>query len=155
MLTKTRGALVTVAALGALAGAALIAAPAAQAALPGNPSNQRLASEFLRLLQAEDRVGLDAFLNPAFLLQRPDGTWMTKREYLADPATIESYTVSDVHGTRTRDVRVIRYTVVTRQTVGGQQLSEAPVPRISTYVKRRGGWEMVAHANFNAPTPTR
>ena len=154
MLTKTRGALATVAALGALAGAALIATPAAHAALRGNPSDQRLASEFLRLLQAEDRVGLDAFLNRALLVQRPDGTWLTKRQYLADPALVESYTVSDVHGTRSGDVRVIRYTVVTRQTVGGEQLSQAPVPRLSTYVKRRGGWQLVAHANFNAPAPT-
>jgi hypothetical protein len=128
-------------------------APRAQAALRGNPSDQRLASELLRLLQAKDHAGLEGFLNPAFLLQRPDGTWATREQYLANPAVIEHYAVSEIHGTRTRAVRVIRYTVVTKQTIDGVELSQAPVPRISTYVKRRGGWQMVAHANFNAIAP--
>lgn len=135
----------------ALATALLAAPTAAQAALPGNPSDHKLASEFLRLLQAEDRPELRAFLDPAFLLQRPDGTWLTKRQYLKDPAVIERYDVSDVHGTRTGAVRVIRYTVQTKQTIDGEVLSQAPVPRLSTYVKGAGGWRLVAHANFNAP----
>ncbi|MFL5844414.1 MAG: nuclear transport factor 2 family protein [Solirubrobacteraceae bacterium] len=126
------------------------AAPAA-AKLGPNPSNKRLASEFLRLLHDKDTKGLEAFLSPAFLLQRPDGTWLTKEQYLAAPAVIESYTVTDVHGTRTGDVRVIRYTVQTMQTIDGQLFSADPVPRLSTYVRHKKTWQIVAHANFNAP----
>jgi hypothetical protein len=133
---------------------AVSASPAA-AKLGPNPSDKRLASEFLRLLHAKDTAGLKSFLSPAFLLQRPDGTWLTKSQYLASPAVIESYTVTDVHGTRTGDVRVIRYTVQTKQTVDGQLLSADPVPRLSTYVMVKKSWQIVAHANFNAPAPTR
>ena len=129
----------------------LAAAAPAQAKLGPNPSDKRLASEFLRLLQAKDAAGLRAFLSPAFLLQRADGTWLGKEAYLANPAVVESYTVSEVDGTRTKNVRVIRYTVQTRQTIDGQQVSADPVPRISTYVKRKRTWQLVAHANFNAP----
>jgi hypothetical protein len=128
-----------------------VSAASAAAKLGPNPSDKRLASEFLRLLHVKDMRGLRAFLSPALLLQRPDGTWLTKQQYLAAPATIESYTVTDVHGTRTGDVRVIRYTVQTRQTINGQPFSADPVPRLSTYVKARGTWRIVAHANFNAP----
>lgn len=129
---------------------ALSAAPAA-AKLGPNPSDKRLASEFLQLLQDENTAGLKAFLSPAFLLQRHDGTWLTKAQYLEKPATVESYTVTDVHGTRTGNVRVIRYTVQTQQTIDGQQFSADPVPRLSTYVKVKRTWRIVAHANFNAP----
>jgi hypothetical protein len=129
---------------------ALSAAPAG-AKLGPNPSDKRLASEFLRLLHTDDSAGLRAFLSPAFLLQRADGTWLTKDQYLANPAHIESYTVSDVQGTRSGSVRVIRYTVVTRQTIDGQPFSADPVPRLSTYVKTKKTWRLVAHANFNAP----
>lgn len=138
-------------ALAATVALTLALAPTAQAALRGNPTDKRLASEFLRLLQASDQAGLRSFLDPAFLLQRPDGTWLTRRQYLRNPAVIESYSVSDVHGTRTGDVRVIRYTVQTRQTVDGQVLSQDPVPRLSTYVRSGGAWRLISHANFNAP----
>jgi hypothetical protein len=131
---------------------AVSAAPAV-AKLGPNPSDKRLATEFLRLLHTDDTAGLKAFLSPALLLQRADGTWLTKPEYLANPAHIESYSISDVHGTRSGGVRVVRYTVVTRQTIDGQMFSADPVPRLSTYVKVKKTWQLIAHANFNAPPP--
>src|SRR3954447_4907233 len=109
---------------------ALVAAPAA-AKLGPNPTNRQLATEFLKVLHAKDYKALKAWLSPAFLLQRADGSWLTKAEYLKNPAVIESYKVTDIHGTRTRtgDVRVLRYTVTTKQTVNGVLQSQDPVPR--------------------------
>lgn len=129
----------------------LVAAPAS-AKLGPNPSNRQLASEFLRLLQAKDMPGLRAFLSPAFILQRADGTFLTKKQYLADPSQVTSFKVTDVHGTRTGDVRVIRYTAQTDQTIDGKKITGAPVPRLSTFVKVRRTWQIVAHANFS-PIP--
>ena len=125
-------------------------APAA-ARLGPNPTNRQLASEIFRLLKAKDMAGLRAFLSPAFLLQRADGSWMTREQYLKNPAVIESYKVTDIHGTRTGDVRVLRYTVTTKQTVNGVLQSQDPVPRLSTYIKVGNTWQIVSHANFNAP----
>jgi hypothetical protein len=56
-----------------------------------------------------------------------------------------------VAGTREGGVRVVRYTVVTRQTIDGQLYSNDPVPRLSTFVKHKRTWRIIAHANFNAP----
>lgn len=130
---------------------ALAAAPA-PAKLGPHPTDRQLAGEFLRLLKAEDMPGLRAFLSPAFLLQRPDGTWLTKSQYLANPSKVESYRITDVHGTRTRDgaVRVVRYTAQTDQTIDGKQVTGDPVPRLSTYVKVGRTWQIVSHANFTA-----
>src|SRR5689334_7410314 len=129
---------------------AVSAAPAA-AKLGPNPTDKRLAVEFLRLLHTDDDAGLRAFLAPGFLLQRADGTWLTKAQYLENPAHIESYSVTDVVGTREGDVRVVRYTVTTVQTIDGQPYSNAPVPRLSTFVRHKRTWRLIAHANFNAP----
>src|SRR4051812_17718629 len=135
----------------ALAGTLALAAPAG-AKLGPNPSNAKLAGEFLRLLKAKDMPGLRAFLSPAFLLQRADGTFLTKQQYLANPSEVDSYKVSDVHGTRTGDVRVVRYTAQTDQTINGKKVTGEPVPRLSTFIKVGRTWQIVAHANFT-PIP--
>jgi hypothetical protein len=146
----------------AIAAAAVLAtAPAATAKPASSPAlaqrnapDQVLASEFLRLLQARDMTGLERFLANAFLLQRPDGTHLTKTEYLANPATVGGFSLSDVVGTRSGNVRVIRYTVTALETIDGQTVTRDPVSRLSTYVWRGGGWRLVGHANFTAvPRP--
>jgi hypothetical protein len=129
---------------------AVSAAPAA-AKLGPNPSNRALASELVRILHVKDYKALKAFLSPAFLIQRADGSWLTKEQYLEKPAIIESYKVTDVHGTRTGDVRVVRFTLQTDQTIDGQQYAQDPVPRLSTFIKVGKTWQIVSHANFNAP----
>src|SRR3954453_16744625 len=119
-----------------LAATAATAAPAS-AKLGPKASDKQLATEFLRLLHTDDTAGLRAFLAPAFLIQRADGSWLTKAQYLENPAHIESYSVTDVVGTREGSVRVVRYTVTTVQTIDGQPYSNAPVPRLSTFVRHK------------------
>jgi hypothetical protein len=98
-------------------------------------------------------VGLRAFLAPSLLLQRADGTHLTKEQYLRNPAVVNGFTVTDVFGTRRGRVRVIRYTVVTDQLIDRRRVPQAPVPRLSTYVRSGKTWRLIAHANFNAPPP--
>jgi hypothetical protein len=143
--------------LGALAALALVVPAAHAAPKPSSPemakrnvSDTVLASEFLRILKAKDQTALARFLSADFLLQRPDGTYLTRDQYLANPARVDDFSLTDVVGTRTGDVRVIRYTVNAVQFIDGQQVTQDPVPRISTYVWRGGAWRIVAHANFAA-----
>jgi hypothetical protein len=143
--------------LGALAALALVVPAAHAAPRPSSPemakrnvSDTVLAGEFLRILKAKDQTALARFLSADFLLQRPDGTYLTRDQYLLNPARVDDYALSDVVGTRTGDVRVIRYTVTATQFIDGQQVQQDPVPRISTYVWRGGAWRIVAHANFSA-----
>ena len=138
----------------ALAVVALLLAFAAPATakLGPNPTNRQLATEFLRLLKAKDMAGLRGFLSPAFLLQRSDGTFLNKQQYLAKPAEVSAYKVTNVHGTRTGDVRVVRYTAETDQRINGKQVTGEPVPRLSTFIKVGRTWQIVSHANFT-PIP--
>ncbi|UGS36482.1 nuclear transport factor 2 family protein [Capillimicrobium parvum] len=134
------------------------ASGAAQAApRPSSPqmahrdaSDAVLAAEFLRINQAGDGVALRRLLSPDFLLQRSDGTYLTREQYLLRPSKIDAFQISDVVGTRTRGVRVIRYTLAATIEIDGRPISQEPVPRLSAFVWRGGAWRLVAHANFAA-----
>jgi hypothetical protein len=148
--------------LGACVALALVVPTAQAAPRPSSPamadrnvSDTVLASEFLRILQAEDQTALARFLAPQFLLQRPDGTFLTRDQYLLNPARVDAFTLTDVAGTRTGDVRVLRSTVNAVQFIDGHQITQDPVSRISTYIYRGGAWRLVAHANFAAVAKTR
>jgi len=122
--------------------------------LKGNPTNKRLASEFLRLLKAEDTPGLKRFLDPAFLLQRANGDYLTKPQYLADQAVVEDFRIRGVVGKRSGNVRVIRFEANNIQTIDGVPVPAAWIPRISTFTKAGGAWRLIGHANFTDPVPT-
>lgn len=119
--------------------------------LKGNPSNKTLANEFLLLLKAKNKPGLKNFLDKAFLLQRGDGSYLNKKEYIADPSIVDSYKIRNIVATRQSNVRVIRYEANTVQTINGEAVPGGWVPRLSTYVKTNGKWTLISHANFLLP----
>jgi hypothetical protein len=143
---------------------ALLLATAASAQAAPRPSSPQmahrnapdavLAAEFLRINQAGDGVALRRLLSPDFLLQRSDGTYLTKEQYLLRPSKIDAYELSDIVGTRTRGVRVIRYTLVATIEIDGKPISQDPAPRLSAFVWRGGAWRLVAHSNFAAIPPS-
>ena len=135
--------------LSALAGSA--EASTKNGILKGNPSNKVLASEFLLLLKAENKPGLRNFLDKAFLLQRGDGTYLNKKEYIADPSLVDDYKVRNIVGTRDGNVRVICFEANNIQIINGQDAPGGWVPRLSTFVKKDGRWTLISHANFLAP----
>jgi hypothetical protein len=113
---------------------------------------KRLATRFFVLLKTGNATGLARFLAPAFQIQRADGTWSNRRQYLRRPAAVESYRINRVVGTRSGNTLIARYWVVTAETINGQQFSKAPAPRLSTFQLTKRGWRLLSHANFNAPT---
>jgi hypothetical protein len=139
----------TIAATGGLASAASAdVSPQTQAA---TEKAEDLTAKFLDLL-AEDTptAKLDAFLSPAFILLRADGTHADKAAYLENPSIVESYDITDVEARRTGRVIVARYTLVVDSTIDGQRQSGDPAPRLSVFVKGDAGWQLAAHSNFNS-----
>lgn len=129
-------------------------APAAKlksGVLKGWPTKQRLATEFLRLLKNEDKPGLRRFLDPAFLLQRGDGSFLNKQEYLKDPALVSAFQVRNIVATYNGNVRVIRFEAKTDQIIDGNQVPGVFIPRLSTFKKTGKLWRLISHANFLPP----
>jgi hypothetical protein len=153
-LSLTRS--VAVAVIAALALAALVAAPASAASAPRlkdpDATGEKLATKFLTLLQSGDRKGLAAFLDPAFQIQRADGTGANRSEYLANPAKVSTFTLGpEVAAMQHGDVLVVRWQLEVDVTVDGQQYSKTEAPRMSVFRWDGRQWRLVSHANFNVP----
>jgi hypothetical protein len=144
------GAVVALLLLAIAAGAQAAPRPSSPQMAHRNAPDRVLAEEFLRINEAGDGVALRRLLAPAFLLQRSDGTYLTRTEYLQRPSKIDGFAVSDIAGTRTGKLRVIRYTLVATIEIDGRPISQDPAPRLSAFVWRGGAWRLVAHGNFAA-----
>ncbi|MGK2933326.1 MAG: nuclear transport factor 2 family protein [Solirubrobacterales bacterium] len=145
--------------LGVVAGSGTASAAQSSAkksgVIKGNPTNKRLATEFLHLLENEDKPGLKRFLDPDFILQR-DTEYLNKQEYLANPAVVEAFKVRNIIVIRKGTTRVVRFEANTSQLINGVPVEGGWVPRLSTFVKEKksGAWRLVAHANFSVPAKT-
>jgi len=141
-----RVAIVTCFALVAIAGNALASLDSFDA------SYEELADEFPRLLKEKDFAGLEAFLSPQLLVQRANGRYETKEDYLKSPSRIDEYVVTDVVGQSIDNIRVVRYTLSAVESIGGLWVTRDPMPRLSTFIWSGERWQLVAHANF-VPMP--
>lgn len=113
-------------------------------------AGRSLAVRFQNLLMAKDTAGLQAFLAPAFQLQRADGSHATKAEYLAKPAVITGFKIANVQASQTAATIVVRYDADISGIVNGHPYAPGPAPRLSVFTWNGSRWQLLAHANFNA-----
>jgi len=151
-----RRVVVLIVAVAALGGVPTVGALAAPSAAPrdadvNTQKGTELVEKFFNLLVDKDTKGLAKFFSPAFQIQRADGSYLNREEYLDNPATVESYEISNLRATKAGNVYVVRYDVVADVTIDGVRQSGDPAPRLSVFVKGKKGWQIVAHANFNVP----
>ena len=134
----------------------LVAAPASAATAPKlkDPAaaGEKLVTKYLTLLQSGDAKGLAAFLDPAWQLQRADGTGATRAEYLANPPTVSTFELGpDVIAVQHGDVLTVRWTLEVDVTIDGAQYRTTEAPRLSGFRWDGRRWRMISHANFNVP----
>jgi len=111
-----------------------------------------LATKFLTILQSGDRAALDAFLDPAFQLQRADGSGADKVQYLENPATVKSFELGkDLSAVLNGEVLSVRWSVIGNVTINGKEIAKGEAPRLSTFVWHDGAWRLLSHANFALP----
>lgn len=116
---------------------------------------EALATQFFTVLENGDRAELEQFLSPAFQLMRADGSTADKSQYLASPAQVESFELSDFMAGEDDDVLTTTYKAVTTETIDGQEYRKEPLPRSSTFVNTGDDqWQIVAHANLSGPADT-
>lgn len=135
--------------------------PAAPATAPplSNPASaedaataERVQNDFFGSLQSGNTEALSALLSPAFQLVRADGSYADREQYLANPATMNSFALTDFSVTSQGDVLVARFLGQTSEVINGVEYNREPAPRFAV-MKRDGDiWKIVAQVNFNAPT---
>jgi hypothetical protein len=110
---------------------------------------QPLVTKLFQLLHDKDTAGLEAFLSPAFTLQRADGSSADKADFIQRPADVLEFTISGLTATQTGNVMVARYLADVVGTANGRPYSPGPAPRLSVFIWDGSQWQLVAHANFN------
>lgn len=114
---------------------------------------RHLVVEFLTMLQHDDpRADLEAFLDPAFQIQRANGTRADKAEYIANPAKLGAFEPSGYRVTRNGTALVVSFRTANIETIDGVQYKRTPAPRIATFWFNQGAWTLLGYANFNAPS---
>jgi hypothetical protein len=122
------------------------------AALAGETISEAQALEALDpwadALFTGDPDAIARVLAPEYQILRSDGTGYSKTEYLSVlPTQAARSQFRDIVATGHGDVMVIRYVIVTDQTIGGLPV-EAVSPRLSVFRRDGEAWLLVAHANF-------
>jgi hypothetical protein len=113
-------------------------------------TGRELTSEYMSILQDGDTRALGEFLGDVFVVQRADGSTATRDEYLATPIEVSSFELGpDVLAEQDGDVLVVRWAVRATEASEVGAMGEEEAPRLSTFAWRDGGWNLVAHANFN------
>lgn len=99
-------------------------------------------------LFAGDPAQVAETLAPEFQVLRSNGVGHGKAEYLqALPKKAKPNVFSQIVGTRTGDVMVLRYLSDSEQTIEGARVVGV-APRLSVFRREDGRWLMAAHANF-------
>ncbi len=111
-----------------------------------------LINEYAVLIKEKDVDGLEDFISDAFIIQRADGSFRDKADYLQNLPDLTEYTISEVTALQDGDVLTVRWFISVHSVVNGVQTSTDPAPRLSTFVYHDGDWRLTSHANFNAPT---
>jgi Domain of unknown function (DUF4440) len=116
-----------------------------------NRTGAELTDEYLTLLKNKDADGLDKFISDAFIVQRADGSYNEKADYIAKIPDVSTYSISDVDGLQAGNVLIVRWSLTVEEVINGNKFSGSPAPRLSTFGWEDGRWRLTSHANFNVP----
>jgi hypothetical protein len=116
-------------------------------------TGEELVTRYTTLVANKDIAGLEGFLSDAFIIQRANGVFHGKGDYLANLPGIKNFKIADVTARQDGGTLIVRWTLSVGQVADGVRFSAAPAPRLSTFAWKSGQWKLAAHANFNVPAP--
>lgn len=115
-------------------------------------TGRELIMKYANYLVQEDYTGLASFIDPAYQIQRADGTGDDRAAYLQNPPTLKSFKIGDTFNAILNDnLLTVRYTIVVDELVNGKMLSLGEAPRLTTFIWREGAWFLASHASFLLP----
>lgn len=92
---------------------------------------------------------IENMIAPAFQSSHSDGARTKKLEMkLIRGLRVHKYEISKFKTTRHGDVIVVTYFISVEETIEGKRLSKKPAARMSVWIKNKGKWQWIAHANL-------
>jgi hypothetical protein len=119
-------------------------------------TGRELAQRFLDILGDPNPAPLlEEFLSPAFQLQRSNGTFANKAEYVDHPASVARFTILDDAFRAYQDGRAltVRFRVSIEEEIDGAQLRVSEADRLGVFLRTADGWQLLAWSNFIPVAP--
>jgi len=115
---------------------------------------RKLVTAWLTALKEKDSAAIAASLAPNFQIERADGSGQNRAEYIAKPATVDTWTLGDdFSALQSGDTLTVRWAVEVSEQIGENQFRDVDAPRLTTFIWQKGRWKILSYANFN-PLPT-
>ncbi len=119
-------------------------------------TGRELAQRFLNVLSSPNPTPqLEELLSPAFQLQRSNGTFLNREEYLQQPATVSRFEILDQNFRAYQDgpALTVRFNVAITETIDGASVRTSEANRLGTFLRSDAGWKLLAWSNFNPVVP--
>lgn len=117
---------------------------------------RELAQRFLNILGDPNPAPLlKKFLSPAFQLQRSNGTFANKAEYVDQPASVARFTILDDAFRAYQDgpALTVRFRVSIEEEINGGQVRETEADRLGAFLRTADGWQLLAWSHFSPGAP--
>ena len=115
-------------------------------------TGRELVVAWLTALQQKDLASLDAQIAPNFQLQRADGSSSNKAEYLANPASVDTYELGDtIVGLQSANTLTVRWAMKVKGQTNGVTVPDKEAARLTGFEWNGERWQIITYANFNAP----
>jgi hypothetical protein len=103
------------------------------------------------LLVAQDVPALQAFLGDGFMIQRADGSFQQKADYIGKLPDLTAFAFSEQVETRADDLIVLRMLAAAELKIDGKTYKPDPAPMLAVFEWNDDAWQLVAQGNFNLP----
>jgi hypothetical protein len=110
-----------------------------------------LMTHYSDLLVAQDQGALDTFLGDGFMIQRADGSYQQKADYLGKLPDLTAFSFTEPVETRAGDLIVLRLLAAAELKIDGKPYKPDPAPMLAVFQWVDAGWQLVAQGNFNLP----
>jgi hypothetical protein len=124
--------------------------PAVTAPVLSNPTATatELVTAWLETLQAGESVA--DLMAPNFQIQRADGSFADREQYLANPATVSDFTLGDtVTALQSGNTLSVRWSIKITEVINGVQYTDVEAPRLTVFEWTGDAWQIVGYGNFN------
>ena len=110
---------------------------------------EKLIIELFEKIKKQQWDDIDKLIHPAFQSVHQDGS-RNKEEEITTLKGLHmgEYYLSDFKMTQEQSLMVVTYTVRAQELIDGKHTLTKPSQRLSVFVKSRGRWRWLAHANF-------
>lgn len=103
------------------------------------------------LLVAQDAAALQVFLGDGFMIQRADGSFQQKADYIGKLPNLTKFAFSEPVETRAGDLIVLRMLAAAELQIDGKTYKPDPAPMLAVFQWGGDAWQLVAQGNFNLP----